>query len=94
MPALYLDPLRDFLNIDPEKLLGRLTSGLAQEGFDTTTITTFSWLREIAELQTAFRQLPDLLPAASRWPILFEYVLPIVGQRVDCVLLAEGSPLC
>ena len=40
-------------------------------------------------MQTAFREVLDLLPAAARWPILFEYVLPIVGQRVDCVLLAE-----
>jgi hypothetical protein len=89
MPALYIEPLRDFLDINPEKLLGRLTSGLAKEGFDTTTFTTFSWLREIAELQTAFRELLDLLPSATRWQILFEYVLPIVGQRVDCVLLAD-----
>ena len=89
MPALYIDPLLDFLDINPEQLLGRLTNGLAQEGFDTTTLTTFSWLREIAELQTAFRGLLVLLPSAAQWTILFEYVLPIVGQRVDCVLLAE-----
>jgi hypothetical protein len=89
MPALYLDPLRDFLVINPEQLLGKLTSGLAKEGFDTTALTTFSWQREIAELQESFRHLLDLLPAAGLWPILFEYVLPIVGQRVDCVLLAD-----
>jgi hypothetical protein len=89
MPALYIDPLRDFLDINPEQLLGKLTSGLAREGFDTTALTTFSWQREIAELQTSFHQLLDLLPSATRWPILFEYVLPIVGQRVDCVLLAD-----
>ena len=89
MPALYIDPLRDFLDINPEQLLGRLTSGLAKEGFDTTALTTFSWQREIAELQEAFRHLLHLMPSATRWPILFEYVLPIVGQRVDCVLLAD-----
>jgi Uncharacterized conserved protein (DUF2075) len=89
MPALYMDPLWDFLDINPEQLLGRLTSGLAKEGFDTTTLTTFSWQREIAELQEAFRHLLDLMPSATRWPILFEYVLPIIGQRVDCVLLAD-----
>ena len=57
MPALYIDPLREFLGINPERLLGRLTAGLAKEGFDTTTLTTFSWLQEIADLQLAFRQL-------------------------------------
>ena len=42
MPALYIDSLRDFLDINPEQLLGKLTKGLAEEGFDTTTLTTFS----------------------------------------------------
>jgi hypothetical protein len=89
MPALYLDTVRGFLASDPEQLLGKLTSGLASEGFDTTALTTFSWLREIAELQTAFRNLCETVPAAGCWRIMFEYVLPIVGQRVDCVLLAD-----
>src|SRR4051794_24228134 len=39
MPALYIDPLRDFLKIKPEKLLRRLTSGLATEGFDRSYFT-------------------------------------------------------
>jgi hypothetical protein len=89
MPALYVDDVRGFLRIHPEQFVGKLTEGLANEGFDTTTLTTFSWLREITELQEAFRKLSDLLPAAGLWSVLFEYVLPIVGQRVDCVLLAN-----
>jgi hypothetical protein len=89
MPALYIDSLEHFLDVNPEQLLGRLTAGLAREGFDTTTLSTFSWQHEIVELQTAFRQLLDLLPLATCWSILLEYVLPIVGQRVDCVLLSD-----
>jgi len=34
------DLLGNFLDISPEQLLGRLTSGLAKEGFDTTATTT------------------------------------------------------
>ncbi len=83
-----MDALSSFLDINPNQLLGQLTSGLAKEGFDTTALTTFSWQAEIAELQEAFHRLSDILPSAAEWPILFEYVLPIVGQRVDCVLLA------
>lgn len=89
MPALYIDSLQDFLGINAEQLLGKLTSGLAKEGFDTSALTTFSWEREITELRAAFRRLHDMLPPANRWRVLFEYVLPIVGQRVDCVLLAD-----
>ncbi len=88
MAALYTDSLQSFIGANPEQLLGRLTSGLANEGFDTTTLTTFSWQQEIAELQAAFLPLIELLPAAAGWSILLEYVLPIVGQRVDCVVLA------
>jgi|SRR5712692_7066594 len=89
MPALYIARLGDFLDVNPEQLLGKLTGGLAKEGFDTTKLTTFSWQSEITELQEAFRQVPSLLPPSARWSILLEYVLPIVGQRVDCVLLAD-----
>jgi hypothetical protein len=41
------------LILNPEQLLGKLTSGLAKEGFDTTTLTTFSWQLEIAQLQAS-----------------------------------------
>lgn len=89
MPALYVAPLGEFIDINPKQLLGTLTSGLAREGFDTNVLTTFSWQREIAELQAALRRLLDLQPPATQWSVLLEYILPIVGQRVDCVLLAD-----
>jgi hypothetical protein len=89
MPALYVAPLRKFVETNPEQLLGILTGGLAKEGFDTNVLTTFSWQREIAELQTALRQLLDVQSSAVDWSVLLEYVLPIVGQRLDCVLLAD-----
>jgi hypothetical protein len=89
MPALYADSLQKFIEIDPATLLGALTGGLADEGFDTTVATTRSWQREIVELQTALGHLVERASAASQWSILLEYVLPIVGQRLDCVLLAD-----
>ena len=89
LPALYLAPLQEFLTINATELLGTLTGGLANEGFDTTTDTTFSWKSEIADLQTAFGQLLDLNPTAVSWTVLFEYVLPVSGKRMDCVLIAD-----
>lgn len=89
MPALHLSPLPDFTRTNPEQLLGTLTSGLAKEGFDTTTSTTFSWQQEIVQLQETFQRLLMICAEASRWSVLLEYVLPIVGLRVDCVLLAD-----
>ncbi len=66
-----------------------LTSGLAAEGFDTTVQTTLSWEQEIEDLQRAFTVLVSCLPEAADWLALFEYVLPVIGQRLDCVVLAN-----
>jgi hypothetical protein len=52
-------------------------------------MTTESWIQEIAELQSACHNLVKLLPGAGSWRLLLEYVLPVVGQRVDCILLAD-----
>lgn len=72
-----------------DQLLGKLVSGLADEGFDTTRETTGSWEQEFRDLQNSLRDLTALLPPAANWHILLEYVFPIVGQRLDCVLLAN-----
>lgn len=88
MPALYCAPLGAFVATDRERLLGVLTHGLAQEGFDTTTSNTFSWHQEIQDLQEAFRELASRAPDAESWAVLLEYVLPVVGLRIDCILLA------
>src|SRR5947209_20470180 len=89
MAALYCASLTDLQKVNPEQLLGALTRGLAEEGFDTTTHTTFSWQQEIADLQNACQRLLFMYPRAGCWPVLLEYVLPVVGLRVDCVVLAD-----
>ncbi len=40
-------------------------------------------------MQQAFADLVTLHPPAAAWMVLFEYVLPVIGQRLDCVILAE-----
>ena len=88
MPALYSDTIRNFTEKPAKELLGVLVSGLAQEGFDTNVQTTFSWQQEIGELHGALTALVNVRPCANEWTVLFEYVLPIIGQRLDCVILA------
>lgn len=89
MAALYLAPLPVFVGANAEELIGRLTLGLAAEGFDTNPDTAFSWQQEIAELQAGLGHGRERLPAAASWTVLFEYVLPVSGKRMDCVLLAD-----
>lgn len=89
MAALYSTPLASFLREDPSKLLGILTEGLAKEEFDTTKLTAFSWLDEIADLQNALHEVVAAHPASGSWHLFLEYIIPIIRQRVDCVLIAE-----
>ena len=89
VPASYIDRMGDFVRLHPDQLLGRLATVLAEEHLDTNPDTAWSWKSEIVELQKAFRELLDLLPATAQWAVLLEYVLPGIGQRVDCVLLGN-----
>ncbi|MBV8842678.1 MAG: DUF2075 domain-containing protein [Bryobacterales bacterium] len=73
----------------PEHVLGKLTGGLAAEGFDINTLTAVSWQQEIVELQTAMIRITEVDSVARQWSLLLEYVLPIIGQRLDCLLLAD-----
>lgn len=88
MPALYMSSLRQFVETNPEQVLGLLTTGLANQGFDTEQRTALSWKDEICELQTSLSGLIALEEKASEWAILLEYVLPIIRQRIDCVIVA------
>jgi hypothetical protein len=89
MAALYSSTIKEFLSITPAQLLGELVAGLAAEGFDTNKLTTSSWQQEIGELHKSLGELVNKCPPASNWHLLLEYILPIIGQRLDCVILAD-----
>jgi hypothetical protein len=89
MAALYSSMLKEFLTITPAQLLGELVAGLATEGFDTNKLTTSSWQQEIEELQNSLSELVKTRPSVTTWQVLLEYILPIIGQRLDCVILAD-----
>lgn len=90
MPALYHTSIETFVNSNADQVLGTLSDGLAREGFDISRLTTLSWLKEISDLQSSFLALSGTYPRSATWPIFLEYVLPIVGQRVDCIILADN----
>ena len=89
MAALHSSQIDTFVSLNPDQLLGELVAGLASEGFDTNKLTTSSWQQEIEDLQKALLQLTGVLPEARQWRVLLEYVIPIVGKRLDCVVLAS-----
>ena len=89
MAPFYTAKLHDFLSVLPEALVGTLTLRLADQGFDTNTLTAYSWEDEINKLQMSLKALSIDFPESNQWQIFMEYVFPVIGKRVDCVILAN-----
>lgn len=91
MAALYRTTISGLTSTPPSTVLGELTKGLTREGFEVNRATADSWLEELDRLQTAFKHLHRTIPSAGGWAVLLEYVLPMIGERVDCVLLSPKT---
>lgn len=91
MPALYRTSVGAMGAASPLEILGHLSAGLTREGFDVNRATAESWLDEVARLCRAFARLCSARPVAADWPILLEYVIPMIGERIDCVLLSPAA---
>ena len=70
-----------FLGQPPEAILGMLT---AAHKFDLAQNQRSAWTDQIAILQA---ELSDL----QRGSIYFEFMVPRMGKRVDCILIANGA---
>jgi len=49
-----------------------------------------AWHAQLPFLTTGIAELLSALPKAKDWGILLEYPIPIVGKRIDAVLLAHN----
>jgi hypothetical protein len=75
---LYADDLADFLKRPTEHVLGELSKAARD---DIVLEQRNAWRVQIDLLQHELRKVP------GRGRIYFEYVIPRLGKRVDCVLL-------
>ncbi|MDA7953117.1 MAG: DUF2075 domain-containing protein [Nitrosopumilus sp.] len=75
--SYYSEDLRTFLGSEPAKVLGYLAKAERQ---DPTNAQTVAWVDQIAILQ-------DQLHIFDKGHIMFEYIIPRVGTRVDVVLI-------
>jgi hypothetical protein len=88
--AFYASSVPEFLERQPEFIVGRLTARAGESGFFQQVHTqTSSWLQEIQILQQVLKELNALVNAAS-WSILLEYPIPRRAKRIDVVLLLPG----
>jgi hypothetical protein len=60
------------------------------EKFDANNETLESWKEEVAVLQSELGKIVAENPAAEDWRIILEYEIPVLGKRIDAVLLANN----
>lgn len=77
----YSKSISDFLNQEPEEIVGLLTLASPHK---VDNETKGSWLDEISVMKS-------ILPLYSgRGSLFFEYSIPRMGRRVDVILLIDG----
>jgi hypothetical protein len=79
--SFYQSTISDFLNTNPEELIGKLTLGST---FSVEQTQRDAWLEEIIILK-------DVLSTyRNRGSIYFEFSIPRMGQRIDAVILIDS----
>jgi len=90
MPAYYQSGLAAFLSENPSTILWRLAQANAAARFPLTPQAIEAWHAQLPFLIVGFSELLRARPEAKDWGILLEYPIPIVGKRIDAVLLAHN----
>jgi hypothetical protein len=88
MPSFYIKNIRAFLDADEKSILSDLATGITSLNFELIEETLNSWKEAVKQLRPCLRSIVSKNPAASDWSILLEYVIPMINQRIDCVIIA------
>ena len=89
MPAYYSRSLSDFLSDSTSSIIGELAQANSESRFPLSPEAIDAWRDQLPPLGSAIRALIDKNPLARDWRILLEYPIPMVGRRIDAVLLAH-----
>lgn len=84
--CLYNSTIREFLQLSPEALLGRLVNNYHGAALSTTNE---AWISEINIMQHTMQPWKD-----EYGQVIFEYDIPRLGKRIDVVLLFRGLIFC
>lgn len=79
--SFYSDAVTSFLSTDANSIIGQLTQNHSQH---LVQQQTGAWLEQIKILKTQLLDLPDDAH------LFFEFVIPRMGKRADCVLVVQG----
>jgi hypothetical protein len=90
MPAYYQSGLEAFVTENPATILWKLAQANAAARFPLTPQAIEAWHAQLPFLTSGISQLLRVQPRAKNWGILLEYPIPIIGKRIDAVLLAHN----
>jgi len=90
MPAYYSRSLSAFLSDSTSSIIGDLAQANSDARFPLSPECIDAWREQLPPLITAVRALIDRYPQAGQWQLLLEYPIPLVGKRIDAVLLAHN----
>lgn len=89
MPAYFSAPVGSFLTDDIDRIIGKLQTGVSNEGFASHHNTqTAAWQEQITLLQLALTDTVSAHSDAKGWHILIEYPIPRRQRRIDAVIIA------
>jgi hypothetical protein len=89
MPAYYSRTLSDFLADSASTIIGELTQANGAARFPLSPDAIDAWVEQLPPLISSIRKLIEQFPDAKDWQILLEYPIPMVGKRVDAIVLAH-----
>jgi len=90
MPAYYQSRLGEFVSENPSTILWKLAQANAVARFPLTSQAVEAWHVQLPFLTSGISELLRVRPQARDWGIMLEYPIPIVGKRIDAVLLAHN----
>ena len=90
--AIVQCTIGEFISASPVEISGRLSVGLAKAGFENlTSLQIQSWSSQIVALQDGLNELVELIPSMVLDTIILEYTIPVVGRRIDAIVLHEDK---
>jgi hypothetical protein len=90
MPAYYQSGLGAFVSENPSNILWKLAQANAAVRFPLTSQAIEAWHGQLPFLTAGISELLRTRPEAKNWSILLEYPIPIIGKRIDAVVLAHN----
>jgi hypothetical protein len=88
MASFYINNIKGFLEADDSSVVAELTTGITSLSFELNEETLNSWKDIISQLRPCLANIIEKNPKAAGWSILLEYIIPMINQRIDCVLIA------